>query len=335
MSGPGGAIILLYHRVTHPIRDPQLLCVTPERFAEQINILQGVCPVLPIGEIARRMRQDRPIEKVAAITFDDGYQDNLIVAAPILRAAGAPATIFSTAGPIEKGGEFFWDDLDRILLSPGRLPPHGRLLLPCGNIDADLGAFADYAPDQAEAHRAWDVLRPDDPTPRHRLYRHLCGKLHAMPIAQRAETLKLICTWAGVDGAIRTTHRMMSASELRELASSSLIEIGGHTANHPRLSSESLSGQREEITANRTAIISAMGGAPPGFAYPFGTHNAYSSDTVQIVRELGFEFACANFPRRAGAGTDPFRLPRFVVRNWSGEEFRRQLQGWLEAPIAY
>src|SRR5690606_7576799 len=43
-------------------------------------------------------------ELVYAITFDDGYFNNLSLAAPILRAHGATATFFLTTAPIDAGG---------------------------------------------------------------------------------------------------------------------------------------------------------------------------------------------------------------------------------------
>jgi peptidoglycan/xylan/chitin deacetylase (PgdA/CDA1 family) len=49
-----------------------------------------------------------------AVTFDDGYADNLANAAPLLVEFGVPATMFLSTGAIVNGCEFWWDDLERI-----------------------------------------------------------------------------------------------------------------------------------------------------------------------------------------------------------------------------
>ena len=57
----------------------------------------------------------------AAVTFDDGYQDNLDNAAPALAAAGVPATLFVATGHVAEGQGFWWDEVERLL----RTAPEG------------------------------------------------------------------------------------------------------------------------------------------------------------------------------------------------------------------
>ena len=51
-----------------------------------------------------------------AITFDDGYRDNLTSAKPILERAEAPATVFITMDRLGAAREFWWDELAHMCL---------------------------------------------------------------------------------------------------------------------------------------------------------------------------------------------------------------------------
>ena len=55
-----------------------------------------------------------------AITFDDGYVDNLTTASPILTSLNLPATFFVTTGHTGRAQEFWWDELHRVLLQAGK-----------------------------------------------------------------------------------------------------------------------------------------------------------------------------------------------------------------------
>src|SRR3954470_15948888 len=105
------ALILLYHRVATPTRDPQLLSVSPERFAEHLEVVRRCAEPVALAGILAQGEGPR-----AAITFDDGYADNLHEAAPLLAAAGVPATVFVVSGQVGTTDEFWWDELERVLL---------------------------------------------------------------------------------------------------------------------------------------------------------------------------------------------------------------------------
>lgn len=107
------ATILMYHRVTDEVRSP--LAVSPERFKRQLAYLCDHYQVVPLRDLVARLRVETPLTApLAAITFDDGYRDNLTIAAPILRQFGASATLFFAPGPQELGRPFWWDLMDAI-----------------------------------------------------------------------------------------------------------------------------------------------------------------------------------------------------------------------------
>ena len=78
--------ILLYHRVVEPENDRFRLCVSPENFEEHIKVIAESGGALTLPELVEFQKQGELPEGSIAITFDDGYLDNLESALPILRS---------------------------------------------------------------------------------------------------------------------------------------------------------------------------------------------------------------------------------------------------------
>src|SRR5688572_16739692 len=109
----------MYHRVCELDADPQLLCVKPDSFVGQLRHLVSVADVVPLSEI-RTTRSRRAV----AVTFDDGYADNLDPAARCLASFSVPATVFVATGLIGGRLEFWWDRLEALLLHGRPGPEH-------------------------------------------------------------------------------------------------------------------------------------------------------------------------------------------------------------------
>src|SRR6188474_2752645 len=83
-------LILLYHRISALPTDPQLLSVTPERFASHMQYVSRHYEVVKLEELVSRMQQGQLSSRMIAVTFDDGYRDNLLTAKPILESCRTP-----------------------------------------------------------------------------------------------------------------------------------------------------------------------------------------------------------------------------------------------------
>jgi hypothetical protein len=64
------------------------------------------------------------------------------------------------------------------------------------------------------------------------------------------------------------------------------------------------------------------------FAYPYGSPWDVGRQTIALTRELGLREACANTPGQVVRGSNPYWLPRFLVRDWDGVEFEGRLRGF-------
>ena len=320
------ALILMYHRVTDLANDPYFLAVTPNHFAEHMEIVRKHCRPLWLQQLVEALRDGNVPKRAIVVTFDDGYADNLYNAKPLLERYDIPATVFVTTGHIGNPSEFWWDELDRLLLQPGTLPPRLELSLDGRAWQWELGEAATYTTADHERHRAWHIEREDDPTPRHRLHRSLYPLLHSSTQKDQRQLMDNLRAWAGAGRTGRPTHRTLLHDELIHLADRRLIEIGAHTVTHPVLGTLPLAAQRDEIRHGRARIQELLDRPVISFAYP---HGSYTQETIAVVQEAGFSFACSSDTAVVRRGSDGFRLPRMSMRNWDGEAFSRWLTGWL------
>ena len=323
------ALILVYHRVAEIPSDPQLLCVAPDHFGEHMEILRRKYRPVRLQPLAGARQNGDRARRSVAVTFDDGYADNLYAGKPLLERFDVPATVFVTSGYIGEQHEFWWDELDRLLLQPGTLPDILHLSINGSVHRWELSQEAHYGEETYWRYRAWSVLEEGDLGVRQRLYRSLCGLLRPLPGKERREVLGQLRSWADIDPAGRQTHRTLTPAEVMHLGAGDLIEVGAHTVSHPVLSILSPSAQRAEIEGSKRHLEDIVGHPVAAFAYPYGSRSDYTAETVTIVKDAGFACACSNFSDVVWRGSDRFQLPRVLVRDWDGDEFASQLERWF------
>lgn len=315
-------VVLLYHRIAGPRRDPQWLDVSASHFERQLALLARECAPLALEEFERRRRSGTLPPRAVTVTFDDGYADNLLAAAPLLERHAVPATVFVTAGMSGATGEFWWDDAERIAFSARRLDaPVPGLPIAWSESDGD--------PLSETTHDAWTIAHADDPTPRHRLYRAICAALRPLDAQARESALSGMREWAGVNAAARPSHRTLSFDELRALASRPGLTVGAHTMTHPVLSLLPASAQRRELGDSRETLERELGRPVRVAAYPYGTRADVSAATVRAARDAGFDFALANEPGAAWRWSSRWRVPRHLVRDWDVEAFKAHIDRWF------
>ena len=94
--GPRPPLALAYHAVGDmPVRhDPNRLFTRPADLVRQVRALRWWgYELVSFGQLAERVAGGEG-DGLAALTFDDGFEDNLTVLAPMLAQLGVPATVF-------------------------------------------------------------------------------------------------------------------------------------------------------------------------------------------------------------------------------------------------
>jgi peptidoglycan/xylan/chitin deacetylase (PgdA/CDA1 family) len=314
-------MILMYHRVARPEVDPWALSVSPAHFAEQLEVLQRRRVCLPLADLVLGLMEHRLPARALAITFDDGYADNLHEAAPALERYQVPATVFLVTGSIGSDREFWWDELERVLLHPGRLP--ATLALKVGGVERrwSLGEAAEHSPEQFARHRSWCGW--DEPPGRRQLiFRQVYDWVRSLQPTEQDTVLDQLRAWVQTPAQARSSHRILTAAEAAELARSPMISIGAHTMTHPALPELTKDAQRREIEQSRADCEDLTGGPIHSFSYPF---SATSDLTRELVARSGMLIACAGQGELVQGTADPLMLPRVPVFDWGGQELSRRL----------
>jgi peptidoglycan/xylan/chitin deacetylase (PgdA/CDA1 family) len=319
------ALVLVYHRVADLETDPQQLAVSPRHFHEHMEVIKSCAHTISIAGLVNQLRERQFRGRHIAITFDDGYADNLIMAKPILEKNEVPATVFVVTGMMQSNTEFWWDALERIFLTSDYLPEILRLEIDHEVREWKLAMRSSGSPLSEKDIASWSVLSKGNPSNRHRVYREVCGVLRKSRWEEKQRLLQELSTWSGVKTQSRETYRTLTPEEVQELNRGGLIEIGAHTVTHTALSILDFKGQHQEMLESRRRLQELAGSEVKSFAYPYGTRSDYSEISMQIAKEVGFTSACANVEGVVFAGVDYYQIPRILVRNMSGDALARQL----------
>lgn len=296
---PGGGncklSIFIFHRVL-PEADP-LLPFEPsaEEFDWMVRFISRTFTVLPLGEAARRLKSGTLPPAAAAITFDDGYADNLLVAWPILERHGVTATFFIATSFLE-GGRMWNDDV----IEAFRHSQADELDLS----DFDLG-----------------IHRISDDSSRVKCYEAVLGKLKYFEHRRRTKTAREIARRAFVP---ETSDLMMTHHQLRLLHESG-AEIGGHTSTHPILERLDDATAFKEIESGKLELEALLKIPMRVFAYPNGVPGRdFSEKHADMVRQAGFESAVSTQQSCATSNSDLFQLPRFTP--WDRKPLRFKIR---------
>jgi Predicted xylanase/chitin deacetylase len=296
--------IIMYHRVADPGSDPWGLSVTPDNFSAHLAALKRDRAVLGMDDFVTQARAGTLPSHAVAITFDDGYHDNLAAAAPLLSAAGLPATLFLASAPSFRQTGYWFEDLADLILD-ARDPADARVQIGGETVAIRFGP-RESADEDRRGWRAWNGGR----TQRETLFHALWERIRVLPV--EAQTVTLARIGAALGRAPSRSARPMTQAELGDLARGPFT-IGGHTVDHVDLPTLDDSEAFAQIANGRTDAEQVATGPVNGFAYPYGRCEPRLGPIVQAA---GFSWACttrhAHVDRRR---IDPYFLPRIQAED--------------------
>ncbi|OKL39847.1 polysaccharide deacetylase family protein [Pontibacter flavimaris] len=320
------ALVLMYHRVAELETDAWRLAVKPQNFEEQLQVLSRSWRVVPLAELVGDLTHHRLRRNSVAITFDDGYEDNYLAARPLLEKYNVPATFFICSGNIGSRTEFWWDELEHLILSTEVLPHTLDMWINQAQINFDLGTEQHLTEALKKKQQEWMAFVQEPPTLRSILYLKLWEQLKPLPGHLQQAYLQQIKVWAGVSGAPRAAYQSMNLEQLQDLARNSLFDIGAHTVSHPDLASLSPSAQQQELVGCKSFLEKAISREVTLLAYPYGSCN---QETVRLAAEAGFQAAVITQDYPVHPTSARYKLGRFLVDDWSGKQLDACIKSWL------
>jgi peptidoglycan/xylan/chitin deacetylase (PgdA/CDA1 family) len=291
-AGPNGRLsILIFHRVL--AAKDTLLPDLPDaaEFEQSMSWVRQWFNVLPLRDAVQRLFDGTIAGRALAITFDDGYADNVEIAAPVLRRLGLPATFFVATGFMN--GSCMWNDR---VIEAIRSTRRNAIELPAAGLQ-DVALATPQARREAIG-RVLSAIKHREQSERDALANALCAQLETPPVQQL----------------------MMGEDQLRRLHAMGM-EIGAHTVSHPILTRLPALAAHAEIQASKERLEQIVQAPVRLFAYPNGVPNQdYGVEHAQMVRDCGFDAAVSTAWGAASRRSDRFQLPRFTP--WDATPWR-------------
>lgn len=250
----------------------------------QLTFLGRFTNVVPLDQALRDLAAGRSLpSRAVAITFDDGYTDNLEVAGPMLRRLGLPATCFLVPGILNGDVTPWWERCAWVFAKATRTTVTWK------GEAIDLG--------EAEAKRAVfkriaEELKLVDRTAREAAIDDLQAQLE--PTGECAPGAPFL-DWDG-------------AKRLQEY-----FTIGSHTMNHSILSQETPEAQAEDLAESRRQLVSRLGSDIAVLAYPNGRAVDYDEHTISAAEKAGYEFSITTRHGFTKPDTPPHEVRRWVM----------------------
>ena len=274
--------ILIYHRV---LEKPDYMRPdepTTFQFDWQMGLIKRYFHPLSLQDAVAKLGENRLPRNAVCITFDDGYADNLTLAAPILARYEVPATVFVAPGFLNGG--IMWNDK---IIESVRTASENQLDLQ----DLGLGSYHIESEEQRK-QAAYDLI----------------GKLKYRNLIERQDLVDKIATYTG----FQAPDLMMTDDQVVELRKKG-IDIGAHTMTHPILTRVELGAAEQEILFSKEYLENLLQQPITQFAYPNGRYGEdYSDDHRRLVENLGFDLSVST-----NLGVNRYNQNRYELRRFT------------------
>jgi peptidoglycan/xylan/chitin deacetylase (PgdA/CDA1 family) len=252
-----------------------------------------------------------------SVTFDDGYRDNLALAAPVLARLGVPATLFVTTDFIGTQRLFWWEQLGELLRGAKQRVLELAAVVPELRAHWSLPEQLALATPQDHERAHWLISMALMRTPPDAIDGVLAKLALALQAARRTE------------GRVAPLLDWDDVRRWREAG----FDVGGHGASHANLGLASEALAKTEIEACLRALERETGSPVSLFAYPYGGPEHRSPGAMRALAASGCRGAFTTELGLLGPRSERFALPRFGLASASSLKCVYHTEQAFSAPL--
>ena len=291
--------ILCYHGIikdTPPGFNSSGKHLNVEKFENQMSFLAKNFEIVSMQNIENYFLGLGSLPKKSiAITFDDGYANNLWIAHPILEKYGLKATIYLATGYIDSP-KIMWSDRLELALIHSKITEFEIMLNKIHYFD--LSSLANKL-DTLKSIKSY--IKKANPKINNKILDAVDQKLEI----DKNLTIPLI-------------HRFLEWEDVRFMNSTNVWDIGAHTEDHYSLGTLS---PRDGIKQIKNSLLKvktelAYDGYPL-FSYPEGRNFDIPGYAIQFLRSIGFNTAPSANPGKnyitRFSSKNAMKLKRYLV----------------------
>jgi peptidoglycan/xylan/chitin deacetylase (PgdA/CDA1 family) len=323
------ALILTYHGVLQKGREQYVNrnCVEAAMFDRQMAYLARHYQVMALPELMLQLRAKRNLPPyTAAITFDDGFQNNFTAAWPILKKHRLPATIFLTTAYMGAAEPALWTErVDHVIHSAAikkirlEIDGHPKIFFLRTSTDREA------ASDQIRAYLKRLPLQQ-----RENAVAALAQQADAQingDNKEARETAKRAATEQGMLAEIEERYAFLNWQQVGTMAQDQ-ITFGSHTHTHSILSTLSETEAHFELSESRRMIEQELGAVCNLFSYPNGSERDFGPRDKLLLDKLGYQAAVSQMNGFNDSRTDILALRRInIARHHDFNFFLAKISG--------
>lgn len=274
-----GGCIIAYHHISS---------TTLERHLE---LLGRWYTFVPLNVFVSRHIEGKSTAGLMAITFDDGFAEEVENGSALAIARGWPMTFYLPTRFVTSGQPYWFNEIGPLL----KKAPQGRYRVDDLSFYLGDGKSRVRAMNQVEKHLLQSqVYRP------------------AFQIQSFMEKLREALFGPVGRPSNVQFPKPISPNRVKDLSQHEVISFETHSVNHPFLSFLSPQEIREEMETSRREVEEMTGRRVLHFCYPYGTEKAIGPQAPEIARSL-FQSATTTVSGRCRPGTDRAMLPRISL----------------------
>ena len=252
--------------------------------------LKKNCNVISINELEKFKKEKKIKRNSVIISFDDGFENNFKVAAPILKKLNLPCIFYISTGMIGKKNMFWVDKIEDII-------NRTRNKYVDINLEKNIKFSLKSKLEKIKAvEKIKKYCKSISAIKKDKLINNLSNMLKIKP-----------------NNKYSKNYRIMNWEQVKKLASNNLFEIGGHSFNHDILTRLPVSKMKKNIKQSIIFLEKKLNKKIKHYSYPEGQSSDYNYNVKKYLKSLGIKICPTAINGVAKLDDDNFEIKRIMV----------------------